>query len=249
MVCHQAACASVSKRTMGAPVLHGHWCCCPMAHRGALPSLAASRPVVRSLPWLVLLVCDGAPLHLPVPVWVSGRRVPPVLHGHWRSCPMASYRGALLSLAVSCPVFGSSPFRIQDNCSRSVRWNMVLLARDSVPSSGRMCQCEQADDRSRLCSMATGAWISKLKTALVKQLVTASGKPSWATWKLGSDTNIFALMATRTSATGLLIEVQTRWRIQESAPTIWWRWFMSRNSVTKEALQLTKAGLETLGAL
>ena len=33
---------------------------------------------------------------------------------------------------------------------------MVLLARDGAPS-GRACQCEQADDGSCLCSMATGA--------------------------------------------------------------------------------------------
>ena len=33
---------------------------------------------------------------------------------------------------------------------------MVLLARDGAPS-GRVCQCEQADEWSHLCSMATGA--------------------------------------------------------------------------------------------
>jgi len=33
---------------------------------------------------------------------------------------------------------------------------MVLLARDGVPS-GRMCQCAQADEWSRLCSMASDA--------------------------------------------------------------------------------------------
>ena len=72
-----------------------------------------------------------------VPVWANGRREPPVLHGHWRSCPVVSHRGPLLSLAASRPVFVSSPFRIQDNCWRRVRWNMVLLARDGAPS-GRM---------------------------------------------------------------------------------------------------------------
>jgi len=33
---------------------------------------------------------------------------------------------------------------------------MVLLARDGAPS-GRVCQCTQSDDGSRLCSTATGA--------------------------------------------------------------------------------------------
>jgi len=64
----------------GPPVRHGHWRSCPMAHhRGALPWLAAWCLVVPSSSRLVLLVCDGAPLHLPAPVWASGRREPPVL--------------------------------------------------------------------------------------------------------------------------------------------------------------------------
>ena len=44
------------------------------------------------------------------------------------------------------------------------------------------------------------------------------------------------------TATELLMEVHVRWRIRESAPTTstWWPWFMSKNSVTKEASQLTK---------
>mmetsp|Transcript_49787 Transcript_49787/g.73145 ORF Transcript_49787/g.73145 Transcript_49787/m.73145 type:complete len:123 (+) Transcript_49787:430-798(+) len=69
---------------------------------------------------------------------------------------MASHRGPLPSLAASRPVFGSSPFRIQGNCSRRVRSNIVLLARSGAPSC-RMCQYEQVDDGGRLCSTATGA--------------------------------------------------------------------------------------------
>ena len=44
------------------------------------------------------------------------------------------------------------------------------------------------------------------------------------------------------TATELLMEVHVRWRIRESAPTTstWWPWFMSKNSVTKEASQLTR---------
>jgi len=122
-------------------------------HR-ALLFLAASRQVVPSASQLVLFVCNSALLHLPVPVWANGRQEPSVLHGHWRFCHMASHSGALLSLAALCLVLGSLPFRIQGNCSRRLKHG---CARPRWCAIRPQCQCEQADDRSRLYSTATGA--------------------------------------------------------------------------------------------
>jgi len=46
-------------------------------------------------------------------------------------------------------------------------------------------------------------------------------------------------LAGRTPATRIMKQ-HKHWRIQESAPTTWWPWFMSRNSVTKVASQHTR---------
>jgi len=48
----------------------------------------------------------------------------------------------------------------------------------------------------------------------------------------------------RTPATRILMEQHVDWRIQESAPTTWWPWFISRNSATKMASQLTARSME-----
>ena len=98
--------------------IHGHWRSCPMAsHRRVLLSLAASRPVVASSPFRMSGNCSRknrlkhgfarprrCAIGLCVPMCAIERREPPVLHGHWSSCPMAPHRMALPWLAASRPV-------------------------------------------------------------------------------------------------------------------------------------------------
>jgi len=79
-----------------------------------------------------------------VPMCAIGRREPPVLHSHWRFCPVVPHRMALPRLAASLPVVASSSW-------------LVLLLCGSVRCTIR-CQCAQADDRSRPCSTDTGAF-------------------------------------------------------------------------------------------
>ena len=52
---------------------------------------------------------------------------------------------------------------------------------------------------------------------------------------LRPNASIFSPIATR-----VLMEQLVDWRIQESAPTTWWPWFISRNSTSKLASQLTR---------
>ena len=93
------------------PGLHGHWRSCTMApHCMALPWLAVSRLFVASSMWRILRAYDGAPLHLSVQLFAIRQREPPVLHGHWRSCPMAAHCMALPWFAAPRPVVASSSF-------------------------------------------------------------------------------------------------------------------------------------------
>jgi len=181
---------------------------------------------------LVLLACDGAPLHLHVPVWASGRpwRELPVLHGHWRSCPMVSHRGPLPSLAASRPVFVSSPFGIQNNCWRGVRWK---LARDGAPS-GCMCQCEQADDGSRLCSMATGVPAPRRPTSGPSRRSQRRARSLYFRhgWVCSSAT---ARRCIRVQCLCQYEHADDRSRLCPMVSRA-----MSRNSVTKQASQLTR---------
>jgi len=97
----------------GPPVLHGHWRSYPMAfHHRVLLSLAASRPVVASSPFRIFDNCSRknrlkhgfarlrrCAIGPCVPEYAIGRREPPVLHGHWRSYPMAPHR---MAFAIKC---------------------------------------------------------------------------------------------------------------------------------------------------
>jgi len=66
---------------------------------------------------------------------------PPVLHGHRRSCPMASHRRVLLSLVAWRPVVASLPFRIPSNCLRKsrLRNGFARLRRCTIGPCVPMC--------------------------------------------------------------------------------------------------------------
>ena len=97
--------------------IHSHWRSCPTASHRRVLLLAASRQAVALSPFRISGNCSrknqlkhgfARPRRCAigpcVPVYAIGRREPPVLHGHWRSCPMAPHRMVSPWLAASHPV-------------------------------------------------------------------------------------------------------------------------------------------------
>jgi len=131
-----------------------------------LLSLAASRPVVASSPFRISGKCSRknrlkhgsarprwCAIGPRVPMCAIGRREPPVLHGHWRSCPMAPNRMALPWLAASRRVDASSSWLVLRACDGAplhLFVQMFAIRRLKPPVLHGHWHW------SRLCSTATG---------------------------------------------------------------------------------------------